>query len=69
MTGDFCLWQQRCRQVRNSPDYPHSTLVNFYLNLGARISIKRGFYDGLCVTIAREIADHLEVLMQAGVRR
>ena len=33
------------------------------------MSIKRGFNERQCVTIAREIADYLEVMMQPGVRR
>lgn len=56
-------------QVSYYPDLPQSTLGNFRLKLGARLSINRGFHEELCVTIAREGAGHLEVVIQPKLER
>ena len=56
-------------QVSFYPDLPQSTLGNFYLKLGARMTINRGFHEELCVTIVRDSAGHLEVVIQAKLGR
>ena len=53
-----------CRNEKNSIDFSQSRRVNSYLNLGSLISINRGFHEGQCVTIAREIGDRLKAVMQ-----
>ena len=69
ISGDLCMLKYSSRDEQNFTDFSQSMLVNFCLNLGSLIRINRGFHEGQCVTIAREFADHLEVVRQPVMRR